>query len=169
MTRRELVLFILLALLLVGVWLFMRHKDQVVDHKAADTTLAPGVVDKLIVDPDKHTLIVVTSSKEEHLFLPDRPSSIEINKNGQVTVTSKQYGTEIKPFGGVGYSDSFRLYGGVDLAYWKKLDGGLFGSASLKYPVRLGPCFSYTVYDNTRLTLGIDNAKDINGFVSWRF
>lgn len=160
-------------LIIVGIFILaffaLRYRDKKIDTKTSSAVLAPGIREKIVVNSDTHKLSIFTKGHEQSLFLPDRPSSIEVGENGKVTVTSRQYGTELRPFGGLGYSDKLRLYAGVDLSYWKRFDGGVFLSGGLNVPIRVGGVVSYTVFSNTRLALGLDNGQKVNLLVSVRF
>jgi hypothetical protein len=81
---------------------------------------------------------------------------------------------EVKPYAGIGYSNELRLIGGVDLLYYGRFDGGLGLSFTVSqllkvYDVRAVVAVSYTLFSNTRLTLGIDNQQAVNGFITVRF
>lgn len=166
MSRRELLLLGLLSA--VGGFILLRLHDRHIDTQTSSVTLSPGSIEKIIVNPVTHRLTIVTPGKLQNLFLPDRPSSIEIDKNGKATISSAQFGTEIRPFGGIGGGDKLRLYVGTDLGYYKKWDVGVFVSGSKDVTLRAGINVSYTVYDNFRLSIGMDNAKAVNVFLSVR-
>lgn len=161
---------ILAACLAVLGYLFLRHRDHKVDANTSSQVLNPGVREKIVVNPDKHTLDIITANKVDHLFLPDRPSSIEINKNGTINVTSKQWGTELHAFIGLQASDAFRVAAGADLFYYKKLDLGLgvAGEIGNHTPIAFTG-ISYTVWGNLRAGMTFDTGLKPGVFVSVRF
>jgi hypothetical protein len=129
---------------------------------------------QITVNPSNHTVTVQTTSGSHTTFLPDGPSLIDVEHNGIVKVTAKQFGLERHVFGGIGYGDDLRIIVGADLLYFRRFDLGLGLTVPLTnsmtvYRVRALAAASYTVFDNTRLTLGIDNQKVVNGFVTVRF
>ncbi len=160
--------------LVAAVALFsLRSCQKKRDTQIANPILAPDVKEKITINPLKRTLIVATQTGTTVTTLPDRPSSIELLKNGKVRVSAPQWGFEAIPYIGIGYSRQVNDYIGLDFFYWKKLDAGFAFSFdrlkvdSLGLPLTL----SYTVWHNLRLTVGyemIGSHKDIHGLVSVR-
>lgn len=118
--------------------------------------------EQIIVDPFHRTMQVVTANGIKQTTLPDRPSKIDILRDGSVKITASQFGTELCPYLGVGFTlrGGVALYG-VDLLYFKKLDLGLGLSTN---PSRIQDMsiflgISYNVYSNTAITVGIDNRQ----------
>ncbi len=173
MTKRDIVLWGLLLGAIVGIILaffHQKHTDKVIDSKV----LLPDVEEKLIIDPTHHTLIIIDRAGTKAVNLPNRPSSVEVLKNGKIRLNVPQYGFEHIPFVGIGYSSQLNDYIGMDFWYYKKLDiGTAFGFdrdlkiKTLGFPVIL----SYTVYHNLRLSVGYDFIgadKEVHGLVSVR-
>lgn len=142
----------------------------------APPVLPANDLEQIHVDPSTHRLIITTPTSTRTLTLPDRQSTIDIHKDGTVGITSPQVGFETHPFVGLGYGQGTRVYLGADLGYWKKADVGL-GVASPNLldntnqnfnDFRFGLFGSYTVYSNTRLTLGLDNQKAVHFLLSVR-
>ena len=169
-TKRYLIIAGLCSM--VSVWLYMRGHDKRVDVNTSSTTLGPNVAEKLIINPANHTLVMVPSSGHtQTVFLPDRPSSIEVGKDGKVKVSVRAFGTEVVPFIGFAYSDQARLALGVSGLYWHKWEVGIsaYPSVSGKFSFRLGPVCSYNIYDNTSLFLGITTTLSPIGGISLKF
>jgi hypothetical protein len=129
---------------------------------------------QITVNPSNHTVTVNTPNGPHTVFLPDGPSVIDIGHDGAVSLKAKQFGAEVKPYGGIGYADQLRVIGGVDLLYFHRFDGGIGVTVPVNqllkvYDIRAVVAVSYTLFSNTRLTLGIDNQQAINGFVTLRF
>ena len=146
----------------IAGFFYLRGCDQAVDNAVDSPVLRPGIIEKLIINPYTRKLTIITPEKEETLFLPDRPSSIEIDEEGNTEVTSKQFGTELRPYIGVTMSDKFRLTAGLDLLYWKRWDLGLgvAGQVGNHAPVVfLNP--SYNVWGNVQLGLVFDNKQNV--------
>lgn len=149
----------------------MRHA-RMEDAKTGATVLAPDDNEKIVVDPDKHTISITTQKGTTTEFLPSRPSSIELKKGGDVIVTARQYGIETVFFAGGGVSnDGLRVAIGTDLWYFKRLDIGTFVSDSTKdlTKLRIGVNLSYSVWHDTRLTLGLDNTGTPELLITERF
>jgi hypothetical protein len=168
--KRVLILAGLVAMAVT--WFYSRGCDKRIDSSIGSTTLAPNVAEKLIVNPANHTLVMVTSSGHtQTVFLPDRPSSIEVGKDGKVKVSVRAFGTEVVPFIGFAYSDQARLALGVSGLYYKRFDLGaaLFPTVSGKFTIRAGVVVSYNVASNTSLFLGVVNTGSPIGGISLKF
>jgi len=142
---------------------------------AKPKTTGPGILPKddkeqIIVDPDHNSLIIRRPMKpDQHLTLPDRPSTFDIKNDGTVKVTSAQMGWEEHPFIGGMISDQFRFAAGSDLFFYKKLDLGLGIGIN-----RFGGSFvglakvSYNVWSNTQISMTYDTGKHIGAMLSVR-
>lgn len=130
------------------------------DETIASTSLKAGVQEKIIVNPSKHTITVISDKGTQLITLPDHPSIIEILKTGKVKITAPQWGYELDPFLGAAFSLHGGLLGaGADLFYYKKLDLGMgfMPNPSYMQDTGLFVAVSYRVWSNTSLALGIDN------------
>lgn len=157
-TKREFYLGLTLAGLCA--FFFGRGCQKKHDAATASTILAPDVKEKIVIDPRKHTVVIVTREGTKATTLPDRPSSIEIHNDGKVIVTSPQWGIELDPFLGAAFSLHGGLLGaGTDFFYWKKADVGLGFMINPSNVLDTGVflAVSYRVWSNTSLALGIDN------------
>lgn len=142
----------------------------------ASVVLPSNDVEQIRVDPSTHKLIVVTLRGTQTVTLPDRVSTIDVRKDGTVKVTAPQMGFETHPFVGLGYGQGTRLYLGADLGYYKKADMGvgvgtpnLLDRSNQKFnDFRVGAFASYTVYSNTRVTMGVDTQKSVHFLLSVR-
>lgn len=149
--------------LLMGVLFFFlpRHPNT-----GIVPILLPGEKEKVIVDPIHHTITTITDKGTKTTTLPDHPSSVTLKDNGDVIVTAKQFGREIRPFVGIGYAQEAKFYLGTDLFFWKKLDLGT--AISLNQGVKLVGLVSMNLYSNTRVSIGVDNKGAINGAFTLR-
>lgn len=153
------------------------------DSDAKSTVLAPDQKEKITVDPIKHTITVTKknadgSTTTTNTYLPDRPSQIIEDKNGKITVVVHKFGTEVRPYLGVGgaIDGSARVHLGADLYYYKKLDlgtgldfnAGIFKQISNFNDTRLSINVSYNVYSNTSLAISVDNHKTVGMFIKVR-
>lgn len=167
------ILIALIVLFCVGlVWRVGYKHQQKTDARTISTVLPSNDNEKISIDPEAHIIQIVTASGVKKEFLPGmRPSSVEIRKDGTVVVTAKQMGVEHALFAGVGFGSSdLRVFGGVDLLYFKRLDLGLNlsdATASLS-KVRVGVCVSYNFWHDARISLGMDSSGSPNVFVSER-
>lgn len=126
------------------------------------TQLAPDETEKVIIDPHKHTLTVITPTKIKTMTLPNRPSSVALIKNDGLRIVSPQWGWEASPFLGVGTTigDTYIL-AGLDGYYFKRLDfgGGLSVNPHDLLDTRLFISASMFIYSNTSVGVGLDNRK----------
>lgn len=150
---------------LIILYFYSCGRDKKLDLDTASAVLPPGVVKKIIINPQARTLAVVTPFKPgETLFLPDRPSTITLDKYGELFITVKQHGTEMSPFIGIGVAERPRIYLGMYGFYYKRVDVGLFLSFhSESFRVtRGGFNIAYLVRKDMSVTVGLDNHKAPN-------
>lgn len=158
---------------LAAVFLWGRCGRTPVRNPQQPTVLPVNDRETITVDPIHHRIEVLTASGLKTETLPDRKSTVEVRKDGQIKIVAPQTGFETRPFVGLGFGNGFRGYIGADLWYFKKLDLGLGAvTPKLSNPeltdTRLGMFASYAVYDNTRLSLGYDTSKTIHVLLSVR-
>lgn len=166
----------ILALIMVG-GLFgfkaCRKVQQKQDKQASSTILQPNQAEKVTVDPTKHTITIVTPTKTTTTYLPDRPTQIIENKDGTITVIDHKFGTEIRPYLGVGgaLDGTPRVHVGSDFFYFHRMDLGVgldTNPANLK-DVRANLNLSYNFYSNTSIAFSLDNHKVPGFFLKVRF
>lgn len=153
-----------------GLYKCQRKRDVGISNPV----LGPNIKEKIIVNPLRHSLVIITAEGTKATTLPDRPSSIEILKDGKVVVHAPQWGWEAVPFIGIGWGGQLNDYIGVDGFYWKRMDVGTAFSfdrdlkiKALGFPLVL----SYAVWHNTRLSIGYEAfgpTHALHGFVSVR-
>ena len=157
-TKRE----FFLGLTLSGfiAFFFGRGCQKKHDQATSSTILSPDIREKIVIDPRRHTVVIVTREGTRATVLPDRPSSIEVLNSGRTRINSPQWGVELDPFLGAAFSLHGGLLGaGLDVFYWKRADVGL-GFMTNPSDFRDTGAFaavSYRIYSNTSLALGIDN------------
>jgi hypothetical protein len=144
---------------LVGVFLYGRcsrsKPKSPISLPAADT-------EQIIVNPSNHTITIVNAKGKTTETLPDRPSTIDVLKTGQVKVTSPQLGLEFRPFVGVQMSSAFHIVGGLDLLYFKRLDLGLgFGGEPGNHTPIVFAKVSYNIWSNVGAGVTYDNNQHI--------
>jgi len=169
--RTILILSGLFVLALIG-YDYFRRKQLVQDKNVLSTVLPSNDSEKIAIDPSGHKLLIITKSGTVTKFLPNRPSEIEVRKDGSVVVTASQIGVEHGLFGGGGFqSGNVRVAVGLDLLYLRKWDAGVFVSDEIKdlTKPRIGVILSYTVWHDTRLSVGLDNAGSPNVLITERF
>lgn len=148
------------------------------DTDAKSTVLAPNDKGKIIVDPVHHKITTITrntdgTEKITDTYLPDRPSTITEDKNGKVTIVTHKFGTEVRPYLGVGgaFDGTPRVHGGVDFFYYHRMDlgVGLDTNPSNLKDVRGNLNLSYNFYSNTSIACSYDNHKQVGLFLKVRF
>jgi hypothetical protein len=145
--------------ILFGGFLWHRH-NQKQDSQNLSETLAPGVDEKIIIDPIRRSLKIVKKTGVKTTTLPDRPTSLELLANDGIRINSPKWGTEMRPFLIASYDlSSGKLGGGLDLIYWNRFDLGL-GFATNPSLVQDSTLFigvSFFVWSNTSVMFGITN------------
>jgi hypothetical protein len=163
-------IFGILAMLL-GVFLFGRYWHQGTKGLTNPTTSAKLPAqdkEQIIVNPENHTLTIVTPTKTTIETLPDRKSTIDIGKDDSVTIHAPQFGLEVRPFGGVFYSNSLRWGAGIQGAYFKKLDLGLGIAGAARTDTVVFAQLSYNVVGSLQLGLTYDNQKHVGAGITLR-
>jgi hypothetical protein len=132
--------------------------------------LPHGDTQQIIVDPIHHNITIVTPQGAHTTTLPDHPSTFDVHADGTVKVTAKQFGFEHIPFVGFGYGAGLSSTIGLDFLYWKRLDlsSALFIPIQAVRDTTIGLAVSYNIWDNLRLTVGIDHRQAVNVLLSVR-
>lgn len=148
---------------LVAVFSLGRCRRAPHSPKVSATAVLPKAdKEQVIVDPFHHTIHIITQQGIEQMTLPDHSSKIDVLKDGSVKITASQFGVELRPYLGVGFTlRSGTVMYGTDLLYWKKLDLGV-GLSIPPGQIRDAGIFlgvSYNIYSNTSIVLGIDNRQ----------
>lgn len=135
--------------------------------------LPPNDAAQITVNPGSHTITVVNQHGTNTNYLPNGPTVIDIGHDGAVSLKIKTFGLEREGFGGIGYVESTRLVGGIDLLYFHRFDLGVGASITLSpltlVNTRAMATLSYTIASNTRATIAYDNHGQVGGFVTLRF
>lgn len=131
--------------------------------------LPPNDLEQIIVDPNRHTLVIMRPTGTQTLTLPDRQSIIDLRKNGTIDVTSKQFGLEHHLFVGITGSDHARVAVGIDGFYWKRLDFGLgiAGQIGSYTPVVFAKA-TYNIRGSLQLGIVYQSNKYIGGLLAIR-
>lgn len=160
----------------IALWAFLRGQGCAKPMTRVPVVLPPGDTTQVTIDPLHHNGSILTPTGRTTFTLPDRPSVIDVRRNGTVKVTSPQLGLETRPWIGAGYGQGARLYVGADLAYYKHADIGfglgtpnLLDKSSQNFnDFRVCVFCSYNFYSNTRVSLGIDQQKTVHLLFSVR-
>lgn len=180
---KKIIVIVIIVLVALLSWKGCRMLQKKQDSAAESTVLGPDERGKIIVDPVKHKITTVTrnsdgTTRSKDTYLPDRPSVITEDNNGKVTVVTRKFGTEVRPYVGIGgaLDGTARAHFGSDLWYYKKLDlglgldlnAGVFKELSAFRDTRLSANASYNIYSNTSLALSFDNHKVVGLFLKVR-
>jgi hypothetical protein len=125
--------------------------------------------EQITVDPSTHQLVILRPGQRIVETLPDRASTIDIRKDGQVIVTSKQFGFEHHLFVGLLGSDHLRVGTGLDGFYWKRLDigVGIADQVGAYTPIGFAKV-TYNIKGNMQLGLVYQTNKYIGGVLAVR-
>ncbi len=161
-----LVALISISLLLAFLWIQRRIAGVVNRTVSPATILRKQDKEAVSYNSRTHELTIITSSSTVKEYTRD--PVIHIQKDGKIKIDKKLFGLECSPFIGVGYSDRFQTYLGLNLVDFWRLDGGI----ALAYsPGSTRPLLSvgYNVYGNMNLGLGVDTSKQPHLMVAVRF
>lgn len=172
MNLKRLGIYVLVGLILGG---FLYVKGCLAGRKAIPSTapaaLKPTDKEQILIDPIHHKITTVTHTGTSVTTLPDHPSTITEHTDGSVSVNIPQFGYEQQPFIGYGFSNQWKLMAGCDLAYWKRLDFGVGLDFTPYHPfdtMRVAALVSYTIWSNTRASLGVEHTGMIVGMLTVR-
>lgn len=168
------------VIILMGLFGFKacRKVQQKQDKQATSTVLAPNEKRKVILDPIHKKITTITrnpdgTEKITDTYLPDRPSTITEDNNGKITIVTRKFGTEVRPYLGVGaaFDGTPRVHLGADLFYFHRMDFGLGidDNPSHMKDVRGNLNLSYNFYSNTSIACSYDNHKQVGLFLKVRF
>jgi len=133
------------------------------------SVLPPNDAEQITVDPSTHQLVILRPGKRIVETLPDRLSTIDIRKDGQVIVTSKQLGFEHHMFIGIIGSDHLRVGAGPDLWYFKRLDLGIGIADQIgNYTPVIFAKVTYNIKGNLQVGLVYQSNKYIGGILDVR-
>ena len=146
------------AIVLGGVFLWGRCGKNGRNVAPTPNVLPKNDTEQIKVNPGSHTLTIITPSGQKTVTLPDRTSTIDVLKSGQVKITSPQFGFEHHVFLGFQASDRGRLTAGMDGWYFKKLDLGVGVADSFgAYAPIIYAKASYNVWRSVQAGLTYDN------------
>lgn len=172
--KRYTVITGMFALVLLGLVLYLRVRYG---RPASGLEIAhPSVAvlpkddkEQIIVDPSRHSLIIVRPTGNQTLSLPDRQSVIDIRKDGTVQVISPQWGWEHRVFFGIHGSEVLRLGAGMDAFYFKKLDlgAGVACQIGAHTPIVFAQ-ISYNAWSNCRVGIAYGTNRFVGGTLTVR-
>lgn len=138
-------------------------------NRNGPAVLSQNDIEQILFDPIHKSVIINKPGSTQTLTLPDRPTVIDIHKDGTTSVTSPQSGFEHRFFIGVHVSDHIRVAGGMDGYYLKKLDlgGGIAGQLGNHIPIIFGQ-LAYNFYSNCRVAVSYGTNRYIGGTLTVR-
>lgn len=153
--RRSLAAFGMLAVLLSGAYLWLERHIHNFRVPATAIALPADIKEAVTYNENRHTITITTAKGTTEQY--SRNPKIEIHKDGTVKVTARTWGPDIRPFLGIGYSDTGRVYTGCQLFYFHSFDAAAsFGwTADDNKPV-FQPMLSlsYNFWSNTSINIG---------------
>jgi hypothetical protein len=153
----------------IVLWAFLQGRSCAKPKPKSPAVLPANDTEQITVDPSRHIISILTPAGRRTETLPDRPSTIDVRKDGTVKVTSSQMGLERHWFVGVVGADHARVGVGVDGLYFKRLDlgVGIAGQLGSYDPVGFAK-LTYSVKGNLQLGLVYQNNQYIGGILAVR-
>jgi hypothetical protein len=133
-------------------WLEIHIHDVIVPHQM---TLPKNDKETIVYNENRHEIGITTPTGTKWRY--SRNPEVEIQKDGTVKVDTHLWGTELRPFLGLGYSDTGRVYMGTDLLYFRQFDAAAsFGWTADNRKPAFQPMLSlgWNFYSNTSLNIG---------------
>lgn len=154
--------FVLFVAFIIALTIYSCAHKRSVDSTASQAVLPPGAVNKVIVNPQAHTLTVLTPGHSETLFLPSRPSDIIVYEDGHTKIEVSEYGFEEQPFLGPGFGDGKgRVYLGLNQFYFKRADFFWALGLGTNYTVQPIIGIGYNFWSNTSINIGLNPVNSI--------
>jgi hypothetical protein len=163
--KRSLKGIAMLAALLVGLFLWLRHKVESFHpftHPNITVKLPKNDVELITYNENRHIITTTTAAGTTRTY--SRNPTVEIRKDGTVKVDSHAWGLEFNPMFGIGYQDTRRFYLGVNHFYFHQFDlFSAFGLPMNNQHVLLEPItgVSYNFWHNMSLNIGVNPANII--------
>lgn len=158
-----------IAALLGAIFMWGRRSVTPQRSPNAPAVLPSNDIEQIHVDPSTHKLIVTTPRGTQTLTLPDRQSTIDVRKDGSVSVSASQFGLEHHVFVGATMADAGRLAAGIDGVYYKRLDLGVGAADQIaaRMPVVFGK-LTYNFYGAMQVGVVYQSNRYIGGILSVR-
>lgn len=154
--KRTLASIGIVVVLLAGGYFWLAHRIH-------DIVVPPQITlpsnDKAVITYDENRHRIGQTTATGTIWQYSRNPNVEIRKDGTVKVNTHTWGTELRPFLGVGYSDTGRAYTGCYLFYFRQFDvGASFGWTADNRRPAFQPMLSisYNVWSNTSINVGIN-------------
>lgn len=154
--KRTIRLLAAIGLLLVGGYFWIaRHIRDIAPRQA----LPANDRELISYNENRHELTITTPNGTTREY--SRNPIVELRKDGTARVDAHKWGPELRPFLGVGYSDTGRAYAGCQFFYFHGFDAGasLGWTADANRPA-LQPMLAvgYNFWGNTSLNVGLNPA-----------
>lgn len=154
--KHSLVLVGVFVALLLGAYIYLKHRIH-------DVIVPPQILlpknDKAVITYDENRHRIGTTTASGTTWQYSRNPSVEIRKDGTVKVDAHTWGKELRPFIGLGYSDTGRGYVGCYLFYFRQFDAGISAgwTADNRKPA-FQPMLSigYNIWSNASINVGIN-------------
>ncbi len=142
--------------LLIAAFFWLKHKIH--DVIVPPQILLP-VKDKAIItyNENRHEITVTTPTGTDIRY--GRNPTVEVQKDGTVKVNAHSWGVEVRPFLGLGYSDTGRAYVGCQFFYFRQFDASAsFGWTADNRHAAFQPmvAIGWNFWSNSSLNLGIN-------------
>src|SRR5260221_4659108 len=148
----------LVLLLGLFVW-FKRQVDRLVvlPPISRGKGLAKDERELIAFNEKTHRLIITTPSSTVKLYA--RNPTVRVKKDGRILIDRHLFDFELRPFVGVGYSDTTRAFVGIEPFYWGAFDASISAGISLdrRYTfARPYAAFGYNCWGNLSMNAGIN-------------
>jgi hypothetical protein len=163
---------ILTGLVLLGLFGFKacRKVQQKADQVATNPVLKPTEAEKIIINAPEHKITVVTPQGSTTTNFSDN-SVITEDKTGKLNIYNPSWNFKLHPTVGAGFSNRPKLFVGVSPIGYKKLDLNIGLETDCQHfsETAMNVSVGYNVHNATYLFLGVNNHRDIEGGVRFRF
>ena|ERR1035437_694408 len=167
--KKYVILGIIIVLGLLGYKACKKHQQDAT-QVATNHVLQPNQTGQVTVNSANHTITVVTPNGTTTTHLSDT-TVITVDNHGKLDIYNPSWDFKIHPTVGFGFSNKPKLFVGASLIGYKRLDLNVGLEADCQHfnETAINTSIGFNVHNETYLFLGINNHKNIEGGLRFRF
>jgi hypothetical protein len=167
--KKWVILALIIVLGLFGYKACRKHQQNVI-QVVTNPILGPNQTGQVTINSANHTITVVTPQGTTTTHLSDT-TVISVNNHGKLDIYNPSWDFKIHPTVGIGFANRPKLFVGSSLIGYKKLDlnVGLETDCQHFSETAINTSIGFNVHNETYLFLGVNNHRNIEGGLRFRF
>jgi len=163
------ILGVIVVLGLFGYKACRKHQQNVI-QVVTNPILQPNQTGQITVNSANHTITVVTPQGTTTTHLSDT-TVISVDNHGKLDIYNPSWDFKIHPTVGIGFANKSKLFAGASLIGYKKLDLNIGLETDCQHfnETAINASIGYNVHNETYLFLGVNNHKNPEGGLRFRF